>query len=154
MSAMGPLPDGLRWQIRIPRQERQDVHSAVAWRPEGSTDWSSYNGLSLRLASEREWRVALQLWTRDSAGEQTTWEQIIPVLPPTSSTGVVWSSFRRIGPGDTGVVEGSLGDDELASIVGMALIATPYLMRPGTETSIDVLEFGLFGGAPPLPLRE
>jgi hypothetical protein len=52
------------------------------------------------------------------------------------------------------VVEGSLGDDELASIVGMALIATPYLMRPGTETSIDVLEFGLFGGAPPLPLRE
>lgn len=148
MSAVGPLPDGLRWQIRIPRQEQQDIHSAVAWRPDGSTDWSSHKGLTLRLASEREWRVALQLWTRDAAGQQTSWERIIAVLPPISSTGVVWSSFRRLGPGDAGVVEGTLGDDELVSVVGVALLMTPYLMRPGTETSMDVLEFGLFGNSP------
>jgi len=147
MSAMGPLPSGLRWQFRIPRQEKQDIHSAIVWRPEGISDWSSFKGLSLQLASEREWRVALQLWTRDSVGRQTTWEQVVAVLPPVSSTGVAWSSFRRLGPGDEGVIEGTLGDDELASIVGMALLATPYLMRPGTETTIDVLEFGLFGSA-------
>jgi len=146
MSALGPLPDGLRWQIRIPRHEQQDIHAAVAWRPDGSADWSAHKGLSLRLASEREWRVALQVWTSDPAGQQTTWEQVVAVRPPTSSAGVVWSSFRRLGPGDEGVVEGTLGDDDLASIVGMALLVTPYLMRPGTETSIDILEFGLFGG--------
>jgi len=147
MSAMGPLPAGLRWQIRIPRQEQQDIHSAIAWRPDGTTDWSSFKGISLRLASEREWRVALQLWTRGADGRQTVWEQVVAVLPPVSSTGVVWSSFRRLGPGDAGVVDGTLGGDDLASVVGVALLATPYLMRPGTETSIDVLEFGLFGNA-------
>jgi hypothetical protein len=154
MSAMGPLAEGLRWQIRIPRQEQRDIHSAVVWRPDGTRDWSRYKGLSLRLANEREWRVALQLWTRDRAGRQTTWEHVVAVLPPTSSTGVVWSSFRRLGSGDGGVVEGTLGADELASIAGMALLVTPYLMRPGTETSIDVLEFGLFGTASQLAAAE
>ncbi len=148
MSAMAPLPAGLRWQIRIPRQEQQNIHSAVVWRPEPTADWSSFKGLSLRLASEREWRAALHIWTRDPAGQQTTWEHIVAAVPPVSSTGVAWSSFRRLGPGDEGVVEGTLGADDLASIVGVALLVTPYLMRPGTETSIDLLEFGLFGDGP------
>ncbi len=147
MSALGPLPDGLRWQFRLPRQEQQDIHAAVAWRPDGSTDWSAFKGLSLRLGSEREWRVALHLWTRDATGQQTTWESVVPVLAAVSSTGLVWSSFRRLGPGDEGGVEGALGDDELSSVVGIAMLVTPYLIRPGTETSIDVLEFGLFGDA-------
>ena len=146
MSALGPLPDGLRWQFRLPRQEQRNVHAAVAWRPDGSTDWSAHKGLSLRLGSEREWRVALHLWTRDATGRQTTWESVLPVLPAVSSTGVVWSSFRRLGPGDEGRAPGALGDEELSSVVGMAMLVTPYLIRPGTETSIDLLEFGLFGG--------
>ncbi len=154
MSALGPLSEGLRWQFRIPRQEQQNIHSAVAWRPDGSADWSSFNGLSLRLGSEREWRVALQLWSRDVTGQQTTWERVVAVLPSISSTGVVWSSFRRLGPGDEGVIEGTLGDNELSSVVGMALIVTPYLIRPGAETSIDVLEFGLFGAATESALAE
>jgi len=147
MSAMGPIPEGLRWQFRVPRQEQQDIHAALVWRPDGSTDWSAFKGLSLRLGSEREWRVALQLWTRDAAGQRTTWERVLAVLPPASSTGVVWSSFRRFGPGDTGVVEGTLGDEELAAVIGMALLVTPYLIRPGVEDTIDVRAFGLFGDA-------
>ena len=147
MSALGPLPDGLRRQFRLPRQEQQNVHAAVAWRADGSTDWSAFKGLSVRLRSEREWRVALHLWTRDTSGQQTTWEYVVPVLPAVSSTGVVWPSFRRLGPGDEGTVEGTLGAGELSAVVGIAMLVTPYLIRPGTETNIDVLEFGLFGEA-------
>ena len=145
-SAMGSLDPGLRWQFRIPRQEEPDAHSALAWRPEPAADWSEYPGLSFRFATETEWRMALHLWTRAVDGGITTWDHIVAARPPQSSSGVVWSSCRRLGSGDVGVVDGQLSASDLSSVVGVTLLVTPYIVRPGTDSTIDLLEFGLFGG--------
>lgn len=146
-SAMGPLNGGIRWDFTVPRQEEPDVHAALTWRPQDATDWSGYRGISARLATEQEWRVAVHLWTRAPDGSITTWEQVLPARPPESTAGVLWSAFRRLGDNDEGVVPGSLEPGDLADVAGIALLVTPFLMRPGTDTSIDVLEFGLIAGA-------
>ncbi len=144
-SAMAPLDGGLRWEFTVPRQEQADIHSALTWRPQEVTDWSDYRGLSTSLATEREWRIAIHLWTRDGSGTITTWEQVVPARPPESTSGVLWSAFRRLGAADQGVVPGSLTPEDLSDVAGVALLVTPFLMRPGTDTTIDVREFGLIG---------
>jgi hypothetical protein len=146
LSAMGPLATGLQWRFQVPRREERDIHAALTWRPENSADWSGFDGLSLRIAAANEWRVALHLWTRDASGATTTWEHVVAVRTPEGSTGVVWPLFRRLGAADQGVVTGELTADDLGAVLGVALLATPYIVRPGTDSSVDVLDFGLFGG--------
>ena len=146
VSAMGPLSGGIRWDFTVPRQEEPDVHAALAWRPQEPTDWAAYRGISARLATDQEWRIAVHLWTRAADGSITTWEQVLPARPPESSAGVLWSAFRKLGGNDEGVVAGTLQPDDLADIAGVALLVTPFLIRPGTDATIDVLEFGLIGG--------
>jgi hypothetical protein len=156
LSAMAPLAAGLRWRFQVPRVEELDIHAALAWRPENGADWSEFDGLSLRIASGTERRIALHLWTRDASGATTTWEHVIAVREPEASTGVIWPLFRRLGAADQGVVPGTLTDDDLGAVLGVALLATPYIMRPGTDSSVDVLDFGLFGGpvGPESPAAE
>ncbi|NIR82134.1 MAG: hypothetical protein GWN53_02440, partial [Gammaproteobacteria bacterium] len=77
MSALAPVDSGLRWEMRIPREAGPDVHSAVAWRPEGTVDWAGYRGLTLQLASDDEWRVALQLRTAAPDGGERVWERVV-----------------------------------------------------------------------------
>lgn len=141
MSALAPLESGLRWEMRIPREAAPDVHSAVAWRPEGSVDWAAYRGLTLQLASADEWRVALQLRTAAPAGGERIWERVVRAGPDASSV-VFWPAFQQLGPGDEGAVEGTLTADDLSAVTSLALVVTPFRMRPGVETTIDVITLG------------
>ncbi len=141
MSALAPVDSGLRWEMRIPREAGPDVHSAVAWRPEGTVDWAGYRGLTLQLASDDEWRVALQLRTAAPDGGERVWERVVRAGTDAASV-VLWPAFQQLGPGDIGAVAGDLTPEDLSAVTSVALVVTPFRMRPGVEATIDVVALG------------
>ncbi|HJO03067.1 MAG TPA: hypothetical protein QGG47_03735 [Acidobacteriota bacterium] len=143
-SAMAPMVDGLLWNVRVPSEAAADAFSAVAWRPEAAQDWSRTLGLTAGLSSEREWRVSMRVWTASENGEQT-WELIVASSPEATPTLSPWRRFRRIGA-DGQMVRGELLDEELAQVTGVAFVATPQRMRPGSQVQIEIREVGVFGG--------
>lgn len=144
-SAIAPMTDGLSWHIRVPNEAAADAFSAVAWRPERSQDWRTTLGLTAALSSEREWRIGFRIWTAGSAAEQT-WELVVASAPGAMPSLSPWQRFRQIGA-DGQVVRGEQLDEELAQVTGVAFVATPQRMRPGSEVRIEIRGVGLFGGA-------
>ena len=146
-SAMAPMVDGLLWNIRMPNEATAAAFSALAWRPEIAQDWRHTLGLTAGLSSEREWRIGFRVWTAGADGEQT-WEFVVASAPGASPTLSPWQRFRQIGS-DGQVVRRERLDEELAQVTGVAFVATPQRMRPGSEVRIEIRDVGLFGGTPP-----
>ena len=125
---------------------RAESYAALAWRPEGTVDWAGGGGLAVALQSEREWRVALRLWTLDADGAERTWEHVVPASPQGVSVAAPWTRFRRVDlPGAP--LEVGVPAAELGRVRGVALVVTPQLMRPGTEVRLDVSVLGRFGAS-------
>lgn len=144
VSALAPMADGLLWNVRMPNEAAADAFSAVAWRPETAQDWRHTLGLTAGLSSEREWRVGLRVWTAVAAGERT-WELVVASRPGATPLLSPWQHFRQIGA-DGQMVRGERLDEELARVTGIAFVATPQRMRPGSEARIEIRRVGLFGG--------
>jgi hypothetical protein len=131
----------------MPNEATADAFSAVAWRPEIAQDWRHTLGLTAGLSSEREWRIGFRVWTAGADGEQT-WEFVVASAPGASPTLSPWQRFRQIGS-DGQVVRRERLDEELSQVTGVAFVATPQRMRPGSEVRIEIRDVGLFGGTPP-----
>ena len=86
----------------------------------------------------------MRVWTASENGEQT-WELIVASSPEATPTLSPWRRFRRIGA-DGQMVRGELLDEELAQVTGVAFVATPQRMRPGSQVQIEIREVGVFGG--------